>query len=81
MIYCRICGDERAEYRQRSHMYLCDSCHQDTPAKAGYTEFLRVTGMADDAIAREFFSDYRASRHGDVADYWRACSDSRRAGL
>lgn len=77
MSYCRICSAEGAQYRERSRMVLCDPCHDDTPAKATYGEFLHVTGIHDDSIAREFFSDYKTSRHGDVAEYWAACSAQR----
>lgn len=74
-MYCRICGsEERTEYRERSRMTLCPTCHEDTPEKATYAEFLAQTGMPNDRIAKEFFSDYKASTHGNVSDYWQSCS-------
>jgi cytochrome c553 len=75
-MYCRICGDESSvQFRNRSGMALCPSCHRDTPTKASYETFLRVTGMPSDSTAREFFSDYKASRHSSVSEYWAACAE------
>lgn len=84
-MYCRICGDERkTSYRQRSSMVLCPACHAETPAKVGFEAFLNATFRKDNpafpedygdrAIAREFYSDYRASTIGCPHKYWRQCS-------
>lgn len=74
-MYCRICGDERnVKFRNRSAMCLCDSCHRHTPEKASFETFLRVTELPNGAIAREFYSDYKASKHSSVSEYWEACS-------
>lgn len=84
MAYCKICGTERGiAYRERSGMVLCGSCHSDTPAKVGFGEFCRgyfdsepdAMPGPDRRIAREFFDDYRASRHGSVASYRAATTE------
>ena len=76
---CRICGDETAEYRERSRMALCASCHEETPAKATFAEFVAIIHagdhLADVRTLREFFSDYMASTYGDVRTYWQSCSE------
>jgi hypothetical protein len=75
MPMCRVCGDENgARYRARSRMVLCDSCHQDTPAKVARDEFERLfwDGLADTiplAVRNEFWDDYRASSYCSVADH------------
>jgi hypothetical protein len=79
MRYCRICGNERtAEFRARSGMVLCESCHRDTPSKATFAEFCAIVTGEDVTISRdvlrEFFSDYKTSTFGDVRAYWRSCS-------
>jgi hypothetical protein len=75
---CRICGDMRdTEYISRCLMTLCPSCHSDMPPngrKASYSEFLSLTFKQDDRTAREFYSDYKASRIFDVSEYWEGCS-------
>jgi ribosome-binding protein aMBF1 (putative translation factor) len=76
-MHCRICGDTdmgNLQYRERSRMTLCDSCHADTPAKVGREEFEREywgDGIADvpHGTRQSFWEDYRASKHGKVADY------------
>jgi len=83
-MYCRICGDERGVWRSRSAMALCDYCHSRTPAKQGFHDFLRATfakdnpefgaNRGDQEIAREFYADYKASKHGSAVEYWAACS-------
>jgi len=73
---CRICGDERGAWRSRSAMALCDHCHSRTPAKVGFQDFLRATfgDRGDQKIAREFYADYKASKHGSAVEYWAECS-------
>jgi hypothetical protein len=75
---CKICGDDNATYRSRSGMFLCPSCHRDTPAKATRAEFdAAYWDGADDvpeSIRREFYSDYRASKYGPIASYRAATS-------
>jgi hypothetical protein len=76
-MYCRICGDESSvEYRDRSRMFLCASCHADTPRKATREEFDRVywgQGPEADSVPegtkRDFFEDYKASRYCSVETY------------
>jgi hypothetical protein len=76
-MHCRICGSERgAAFRERSRMTLCDPCHRETPEKATYETFLRVTGLPDDSTGRTFFDDYRHSTYGPVRTYWASCSSS-----
>jgi hypothetical protein len=71
---CRICGDEKAEYRERSRMTLCRSCHKTTHAKVGREAFdLEYWGSdwesVPHSIRSEFYSDYRASTFKSVAEY------------
>lgn len=69
---CKICGDERSEYRDRSRMSLCDSCHEDTPTKVGREEFERVYWAGDDcprSIRNEFWDDYKASQYATAEEY------------
>jgi hypothetical protein len=76
-MYCRICGDESGvEFRGRSRMALCESCHTDTPRKVSREEFDRVfwgTGpeAADvhESTRREFYDDYRTSTYGTAESY------------
>ena len=66
-------------------MFLCDSCHETTPKKATYSEFMALAFCKDDQafpgdyaekqIAKEFYSDYKASTISDVNEYWKACSE------
>ena len=68
-MYCRICGtvseDHEIEYRVKQRATLCRCCAEDTPAKVGYDEFCKAyfegDGDCQDAIKREFYSDYKAS--------------------
>jgi hypothetical protein len=56
---------------------MCESCYADMPKtghKANYEEFLAETFKVDDRTAREFYSDYKASRIFSVAEYWEKCS-------
>jgi hypothetical protein len=87
---CRSCGDEHAEYRSRSRMYLCEYCHAEIPEKVTRSEFMAATfahyaggfdlgNRADAATAREFYDDYRMSSYADPAEYWSACSACRPA--
>lgn len=83
-MYCRICGDEdNVEFRLRSRMSLCNSCHESTPAKTSKREFLatirQIEGSLDEhqerTLERDFYPDYLTSTYGDVREYWKACSD------
>lgn len=84
MATCKICGNERGvEYRERSNMHLCRSCHATTPKKVGFAEFCKgyfdaepdAMTSADRWIARDFFSDYRTSTYGSVAEYRAATTE------
>jgi hypothetical protein len=86
MSYCKICGSERGvEYRERSGMALCASCHEDTPQKVGFDAFLDASfrteepafprTYGDRAMAREFYEDYKASRHSSASEYWASCGE------
>jgi hypothetical protein len=71
---CQICGDEKnVEYRNRSRMALCGSCHKDTPVKATREEFDTIYWVGCDDVPestkREFFADYKASKHSSVETY------------
>jgi len=82
---CRICGDENGvKYRDRSRMFLCEYCHKDTPRKATIQEFAKKTFLKDDPnycldwagtkTIREFYDDYKTSKHTNPVEYWEACS-------
>jgi len=76
MVYCRICGaEEQVAYRERSRMMLCPWCHDATPEKATYREFLAQTFKTDSPTALIFFDDYKHSNFGSVAEYWESCND------
>jgi hypothetical protein len=88
MSYCRICGDERGtEYRERSGMVLCKSCHREAPGKVCRAAFdqLYWPGASDDyrspdyvpeSTRREFFDDYLASKCRSVEEYLRQTTSS-----
>ena len=84
-MYCKICGDESSTYRVRSGMSLCDSCHQETPAKVSFSTFLDATFRTDPGwkgtgpdmrVAQMFYEDYQASKYASPAQYWDACSST-----
>lgn len=70
---CAICGDDRATYRNRSRMFLCASCHKDTPAKVSRDEFERVYWAGDDSVPAQtkqaFWEDYKYSKYKTVQEY------------
>jgi len=73
--HCRICGIESGlKYRWRSSMVLCQPCHEETPEKVGYEEFLAAIGQRDEAVLKSFYEDYRTSRFSSPKAYWRSCS-------
>jgi len=70
---CKICGAEQAEYRERSGMRLCATCHRTTPRKASREAFEAIYWAGREDVPygtrREFWEDYRASTCGSVAEY------------
>jgi hypothetical protein len=72
---CAVCGVWGASFRARSLLMLCSYCHDDTPAKCSREEFSTATGIPmNDPSFGDFWDDYVHSSHGDVAEYWEACS-------
>jgi ribosome-binding protein aMBF1 (putative translation factor) len=74
---CHICGEHTSgdiEYRERSHMFLCESCHKTTPKKVSRETFDRIywEGKADTvphSTRNEFWDDYKCSTISSVAEY------------
>ena len=63
---CRICGVEGAEYRRRSHLFLCKPCAESTPRKMSRPNFDKKYWGAGFrsvplSIRKEFYDDYRKS--------------------
>lgn len=82
MNYCRICGDiKTARPRGMNRGSLCDYCAKDTPAKVSRAEFEAEywkdengksnPGSVPDSIRREFYADYRGSKH-ELPEYIKA---------
>lgn len=76
---CSICGTSDAQYRNRSRLVLCRSCHEDTPSKVSREEFDRLywESAAESvplSTRNEFWSDYKTSTYRSVADYRTATS-------
>ena len=76
-MYCRICGDEdRVKFYPAKRQSLCPHCAKDTPANVGREAFdAKYWATGDDvpqAIRRDFYEDYLASRHSSVAKYLEA---------
>ena len=69
---CLICGGEGGQVREEQQLVLCDSCMDGTPAKVGKAEFIAGYFAGDHGvgahIAREFYSDYLASKN-TLAEY------------
>jgi len=77
-MYCKICGTHRTvNYRRGPKMNLCDHCASETPKKASYTNFNKKywaePAIVPESVKREFYSDYKASRH-TVQEYIEATS-------
>jgi len=83
MSYCRICGSENnVSYYAGNRGNLCKSCASDTPRKVGFAEFLAsyfkdqdMTDYGNHNIAKEFYSDYRASTN-NLAGYIKATTSA-----
>lgn len=76
---CRICGVEKAEYRNRSRMFLCAACHKTTPAKVDRDTFEREYWGNEDVphgIRNEFWDDYKTSSYGSVSSYKEATTSN-----
>ena len=69
---CKVCGDENAKWHAPSRQSLCDFCAEDTPGKVSFDEFCAAYFPGDSdcptAIKRDFFDDYRCSKH-DLETY------------
>lgn len=64
---CQICGNKGRRCPSK-HQVLCKGCHQETPPKVSRSCFEAVyfacdtIGEVSQAIRREFYADYLASR-------------------
>ena len=66
MHYCAICGTvERVKYRPMNRMFLCEWCHETTPAKIGYGKFCEQYFGKDadvpECTKKSFYDDYKKS--------------------
>lgn len=79
-MHCRICGtSKKVKYRRGPRMSLCPDCAAGTPKKATYEGFTKKywadPGLVSESIKREFYNDYKTSKHTlqeyiDVTSSW-----------